>query len=111
MYLLEQRTSCLGIPPNYADNSRKPGFILPPIPPRRIPCAPWPTVRIRGVTRVWIFLNAAGGEIRPGKTVFFALRSSVRTVNSSMSKFCLVVKMLPFEPIDRAKKLWMFGLC
>jgi hypothetical protein len=22
----------------------------------------------------------------------------------------LVVKMLPFEPIDRAKKLWMFGL-
>jgi hypothetical protein len=32
-------------------------------------CVPRDTVRIQGVTRVWIFLNAAGREIQRGKTV------------------------------------------
>jgi hypothetical protein len=45
------------------------------------------------------------------KPEFFALRRPVCTVISTIFKIMLVVKMLPFEPIDRAKKLWMFGVC
>jgi hypothetical protein len=49
-----------------------------------------------------------GGE----KPEFLALRRPVCTVISGAFKIMLVVKiMLSFEPIDRAKKLLMFGVC
>jgi hypothetical protein len=86
---------------------------VPPIPARRMSCVPRDTVRIRGVTRVWFFLERGGTRNAAGKTVaiFPPQCSAVCTVIFSSFKIMLVVKMLPFEPIDRAEKLWMSGVC